>query len=71
MAPMTPVKSSNLKAVGYDSTTKALTVEFNNGAKWRYDDVDAKHHTGLMGADSPGVYFHTHIRGHKATRVGD
>lgn len=66
---MTPLKSSNLRGFQYDPASKMMTVHFNNGAKWQYHDVDAKHHDGLSGAESAGKYFNTHIRGHKATRV--
>ena len=38
---MIPVTSSNLKAVGYDSDTKTLRVEFHNGTYDHYDVPEA------------------------------
>jgi hypothetical protein len=67
---LTPVKSSNIKAVGYDPGSKALRVEFNSGAQHRYEEVSPEKHAGMMAADSVGSYFHAHIRGaHKSSKV--
>ena len=33
------IKSSNIKSAEYDTESKELVVEFNNGAKYRYDGV--------------------------------
>lgn len=66
---MTPVKSTNIKAVGYDSATKTMTVDFKAGPSWRYFDVDPSYHDGILKADSPGGYFHKHIRGMKGEAV--
>ncbi len=65
-----PLKSSNLKSVGYDARTGTLEVEFHSGQVHRYHGVTADHHTKLVTAPSPGSYFHAHIRDrHKSTRV--
>ena len=37
MPELTPVESSNIKAVGYDDATEELTVEFHNGSQYRYN----------------------------------
>lgn len=58
-----PVSSSNLRSVGYDPTTRALEIEFNSGAIYRYDGVPANVHAGLMSASSHGSYFHENIKG--------
>lgn len=69
---LTPVKSSNIKAVGYDAGSKALTVEFHGGAQHIYEDVPPEKHAGMMEADSPGRYFHANIRNaHKSSKVED
>lgn len=60
---MKPLKSSNLKAAAYDAATKTLTIEFSSGVPWTYVGVPEKHHAGLFEAESPGSYFHRHIRG--------
>ena len=33
------IKSSNIKSAEYDTETKDLVVEFNNGAKYKYNNV--------------------------------
>jgi len=57
-----PVSSSALRSVGYDQEQQTLEIEFQNGAVYRYFDVPAKVHRGLMGAESHGRYFHEHVR---------
>lgn len=73
---LTPVKSSNIKAVGYDAEARTLTVQFKDGAQHRYEDVSAEKHAGLMGEGTPGhsigKYFHAHIKGaHKSSKLPD
>jgi len=65
----TPVKSSNIRSVGYDEGSKTLEVEFSSGSVYQYHDVDAEKHKALMGADSIGKHFSAHIKaGHKFSR---
>ncbi len=59
---MVPVKSSNIKAVGYDADTRMLTVEFGSGAQHTYADVPPETHQALMDAESVGKFFHANIR---------
>lgn len=59
---MSPVTSSNLKAVGYDPASQALEVHFKNGTRFRYAKVPPEAHAELMAAESPGGHFHRHIR---------
>ena len=33
------IKSSNIKSSEYDTESKELVVEFNNGAKYKYNNV--------------------------------
>jgi hypothetical protein len=56
-----PVRSSNVRAVGYDSGT--LEVEFSDGSVYRYQDVPEKVHKGLMRASSIGSYLAMNIKG--------
>lgn len=60
-----PVKSSNLKSVGYDPTTQKLEVEFKSGGVFCYDNVSPQEHADLMSAGSIGSYFHQNIRNSK------
>jgi len=64
-----PVKSSNLKSVGYDKATRTLQVEFHSGQVRDYKHVPSEHHAGLLAAKSPGAYFHTHIKNHPGVVV--
>ena len=57
MAKLTPVESSMIQAVGYDSKTRLLEVVFNNGRTYCYEGVPPKVHKGLMAAESKGQYM--------------
>lgn len=56
-----PVDSSNLKAVGYDSSSAVLEIEFNDGSAYQYFDVPQYEYDGLMSADSKGKYANQNI----------
>lgn len=58
----TPVISSNLRSVGYDSATRTLEIQFIKSGIYQYFDVSAEAHAGLMIAYSKGRYFDTHIK---------
>ncbi len=59
---MIKVNSTNLSAVGYDSETKILTIEFNDGGLYEYYDVPQNIYDELMSAPSKGSFFHRFIR---------
>ena len=59
----TPVKSSNVKSIGYDPDKKILEVEFANGDVYRYLKVPENVHYSLMTSPSIGAAMHTLIRG--------
>lgn len=56
------VHSNALRGVGYDAERGVLEIEFDGGAVYRYFDVPASLHAGLMTAASHGTYFSDHIR---------
>lgn len=58
----TPVSSSHLTSVGYDSARSTLEIEFSDGSVYQYFDVPSYEHEGLMQASSHGKYLHAHIR---------
>lgn len=62
MSDMTPVKSSNIAAVGHDPHTSELTVEFKNGGRYIYHGISADQHAALMKADSIGSHLHKYIK---------
>ena len=61
---MQKVQSSNIKAIGYDKSTKTLRVEFKSGDTAEYPDISPAQHADLMAADSKGKHYHKHIKGH-------
>jgi KTSC domain len=58
----TPVSSSNLASVGYDSSSQVLEIEFLHGGIYRYSGVPSSVFSGLMAASSHGSYFDQHIK---------
>lgn len=65
-----PVKSSNVKSVGYDPSSQTLQVEYNSGGIWDYSGIDPSHAAHLQGVPSIGGYIAKHIKPHyKATKV--
>lgn len=58
----TPVSSSNLASVGYNSEEHVLEIEFNGGGVYRYYGVPQNVYEGLINAPSHGKYFHRNIR---------
>ena len=59
---MRPVISSSLRQVGFNAMSRTLRIEFKTGSIWEYLQVPATEHEKLMKAESPGGYFHSHIR---------
>ena len=55
------IKSSNIKSTEYDTETKDLVVEFNNGLKYKYDNVPHQVYTKFRLAESQGKFFTTDI----------
>jgi len=67
----TPVKSSNLASVGYESSSSTLEIEFHGGGIYQYDGVPQEIYDGLLSADSKGKYFHRNIKngGYPYTKI--
>ena len=59
----TPVVSSNIESIGYDSNSKILEVEFTNMSVYRYYEVPEDVYEELMAAESKGSYLHREIKG--------
>ena len=55
------IKSSNIKKTEYDTETKKLIVEFNNGFKYEYDNVPHQVYTKFRMSESQGKFFTTDI----------
>ncbi|HEX2678913.1 MAG TPA: KTSC domain-containing protein [Polyangiales bacterium] len=63
-----PVESRSLRSVGYESTTRALEIEFQNGRIYTYDGVPREAYEWLMRTRDKGGYFNRMIRDRYATR---
>ena len=57
-----PLKSTNIKAVGYDKKEKTMEVEFHSGGTYKYNDVPKSLFDRIKRVKSPGKFFHKHIR---------
>lgn len=67
---LSPVESSNIRAIGYDGARRHLYIEFKAAGLYRYDDVPPQTVAAFMGATSIGQHFHRHIKGaYKHTRI--
>ena len=55
------IESSNIKKTEYDTETKQLVTEFNNGLKYEYENVPHQVYTKFRMAESQGKYFMSEI----------
>jgi len=55
------IKSSNIKKTEYDTESKKLIVEFNNGFKYEYEDVPHQIYTRFRMTESQGKFFTSDI----------
>lgn len=65
---LTPLTSSALSGFHHDPDTRALTVKFNNGTTWLYENVPHEKVEAFSGAASPGRFFSSRIRDQYAGR---
>ena len=61
---LTPVKSNQIKAIGYDAATQTLVVTFSRGAGaiYHYPNITPEMHAEFIGAESIGKHFGEHIQ---------
>lgn len=59
---MTPVASSNVAAIGYDSSTAQLFVQFRTTAVYRYFRVPYGVYLDFMAAPSKGRFLDWHVK---------
>jgi len=55
------INSSNLKKTEYDTITKKLVVEFNNGSQYEYEEVPHQLYTQFRMSESQGKFFNSKI----------
>jgi ankyrin repeat protein len=56
-----PISSGNICSIGYDSGSKTLEIEFNDGAVTQFLNVPLSVYTALMEAESKTDYYQTSI----------
>lgn len=54
--------SSSIQRCEYDEATKEMHITFATGGRHCFKDVPKEHYDGICGHQSPGTYFHQHIR---------
>ena len=59
---MIPVSSSNLAAVGYDTDSATLRIQFHHGGIYDYQGIPGDVYEGLMNAGSKGQFFDKFIK---------
>ena len=57
-----PVRSSNVRSVGYSEAERVLEVSFHNGGLYRYNNVPADVHAALMTSPSKGSFLARFIK---------
>lgn len=68
--PTKSVKSSSIKAIGYDPATKTLAVRWKNDTLYHYAAVSEKQYSELAQAESHGRHVMQHIiPKHKHTKI--
>ena len=60
---MHEVESSNVKAIGYETTTNTLVVEYLSGLKYEYSNVPVNVFDELLNSVSKGKYMNQTIKG--------
>jgi hypothetical protein len=64
MMHITPVASSAIANVGYDSARRILRLEYTNGRNYHYLAVPPHVHEDLIGALSIGEFVNLEIKPH-------
>ena len=55
------IQSSNIKKTEFDTETKELVVEFNNGVRYSYENVPHQLYTQFRMSESQGKFFNSKI----------
>ena len=67
----TQVVSTNIRAIGYDSASQTLELEFQDGSVYQYYGVPEFLHEQFMQASSKGQFLNQYIRNaYPYSRVG-
>jgi hypothetical protein len=55
------IQSSNIRKTEFDTETKELVVEFNNGLRYSYENVPHQVYTQFRMSESQGKFFNAKI----------
>jgi len=55
------IQSSNIKRTEFDTESKELVVEFNNGLRYLYENVSHQVYTQFRISESQGKFFNSKI----------
>jgi aspartokinase-like uncharacterized kinase len=55
------IQSSNIRKTEFDSESKELIVEFNNGLRYLYENVPHQLYTQFRMSESQGKFFNSKI----------
>lgn len=55
------IQSSNIKKTIYDTENKTMTVQFNNGMLYEYQEVPHQLYTEFRSSESQGKHFSSKI----------
>lgn len=61
------VHSSHINTINYDNHHMLLSITFNDGSVYNYNNVPAHVYEQLAHAGSKGSYLHNHIKGKYVT----
>ncbi len=56
-----PVDSSMMSHIGHDPASRTLTILFNSGKRYDYDDVPQEVYERFLAASSQGSFFRNEI----------
>lgn len=59
---MVKVRSSAIRAVGYDHSIRRMRITFEQGHTYDFCEVPPDVHQALMSASSKGTYYNKHIK---------
>lgn len=63
---MTLLNSSAIRAVDYNESTGELIIYFRSSGGYTFRGVPWEIYSGLVASNSPGTFYHQHIRGRYA-----
>ncbi|ELS01212.1 hypothetical protein Xen7305DRAFT_00009140 [Xenococcus sp. PCC 7305] len=59
---MIPVRSSAICAIGYDSLTRRMQINFHDSGTYTFCRVPQRIFDGFLSASSKGTYYNRYIR---------